>query len=461
LRNNPLTVVDLFSGAGGLGEGFYQAGCDIITSIDNDQYACSTLRTRELYRLFKSDPSILQFYYAYLKGFIDYTDLYNMFPELKSYLDSKVRNIELNKETYKAEVGYINKLLYQNGYNNELDVVVGGPPCQAYSIIGRSRDPERKLQDPRHYLYKIYLNIIEKLKPRMFVYENVPGLLSANTNNGRIIKLFNNDFNSLNPSYIIIPQNTSELKLFNNGFSNLKDYLINASEFGIPQIRKRVILVGVREDIYKNNSQQLQMFWKYLFLNKVKKQTSVHDAIGDLPKITVGLGNDRYFSDKYRKARPSKYSKMLRDNSIGVFNHKARTHLKSDLERYQYLIDISLREKRHASLLDIISNRPDLVPKHKNLNSFLDRFKVQLPDKPGSTVTAHISRDGHYYIHPDPEQCRSFTVREAARIQSFPDDYFFEGSRTQQFRQVGNAVPPILSNVIARAVQLVLAMSKR
>lgn len=452
-----LGVVDIFAGAGGLGEGFQQVGFEILSSLDSNYHCCQTLRTRIVYRHLTSINQ-LSLYSDYVCGKITMEQLCETFPILNDLWKNGVREIHLNEKNVGLECRRIARMLKTNGHGF-LDVLIGGPPCQAYSLVGRSRDNHRKLYDDRHYLYRIYLRILQKLKPKIFLYENVPGLISAKSLEGEVIHHFIEDFKKLNPSYVVLRPVKSQTDLFGTdvlSIDHVRDFILDASEFGVPQKRKRFIMIGIRRNFWKPNQSVFHKLWPRILQKKVNKEVSVHDAIGDLPSLRAGDGCDHFFRRKYALGKPSSYASTLRSSTVGVLNHKARTHMVSDLERYYYFAKKAHKTGRNTSLTELAENMPELLPNHRNISTFLDRFKVQLRDKPASTVTAHIAKDGHYYIHPEPEQNRSLTVREAARLQSFPDNYYFEGPRTEQFRQVGNAVPPLFAKKIAEAIRDIL-----
>ncbi|MFC1583664.1 DNA cytosine methyltransferase [Candidatus Neomarinimicrobiota bacterium] len=444
--------MDLFAGAGGLGEGFHQAGFDIVCSIDSDPHCASTLKTRSEYRVLKAGGKLPDYAY-YLKGDIDLP---------KTAASDNVLQLELNEESLDKQLGLISNCLVRNNVS-QVDLIIGGPPCQAYSIAGRSRDPDRKKYDPRHHLFRIYLKLIEQLQPRLFVYENVPGLLSAASASGVILELLRQDLNGIQPSYFLIPPTQGEYVLFSaDNHYDLSAFKFDTATFGVPQHRKRIILIGIRSDLADADKKYAVNFWSTLE-NTINSTVTVEEAISDLPPVYPDRGkalrgNDRHLSKGYIK-EPNHYSKGLRWEDLGgVLNHRSRIHMEADLLRYNYFIRESLEQGRHITLRDVkAEKREDILPAHRKQDIFIDRFKVQLPNRPASTVTAHIAKDGHYYIHPDIKQCRSLTVREAARLQSFPDDYLFEGPRTEQFRQVGNAVPPVFARKIAEAVKEVLS----
>jgi DNA (cytosine-5)-methyltransferase 1 len=313
--------------------------------------------------------------------------------------------------------------------------------------------------DHRHFLYKEYLAIIQKFKPAIFVMENVKGLNTAKVAGKPILPTILNDLRSaVCAGY--------ELHTLGVGIGLSKgkesgDFLIQAERHGVPQTRHRVIIVGVRKDL-KIKPQPLDL------VNTV----SVQEAIGDLPPLrglnsadkrklnsVKDMGQAKTDASGLRSKLPDRLHAFIsplcsRLNDV-LLNHQARSHMKQDLDRYEWWASEASRTGKSPTLHDAVPKR--LLPKHKNVHDnspivFADRFKVQLADKPSGTVTSHISKDGHYYIHYDPKQARSFSVREAARIQTFPDDYFFMGNRTQQYHQVGNAVPPYLAYQIGQRV---------
>jgi DNA (cytosine-5)-methyltransferase 1 len=400
----------------------------------------------------------------------------------------------------------------KKGLKGEKDwVLIGGPPCQAYSLAGRSRVGGIHEDDHRVFLYKEYLRIIAIHKPAVFVMENVKGLLSAKVKGESIFGKIHHDlvqpgvaFHVKCPSYKVFSLVNSPDKIDKLGnpvYLDPRDFLIKSEKYGIPQTRHRVILLGIREDVDSSQVEVLQE----------EGSVSVRDVIGKLPTLRSGLSRVidsiqvidgkskvrykklfdspaawknvitstiREVSDKRRapsveipfhdrgksfikgkailKGNPLK--KWYRDKNLGgVCNHETRAHMPEDLKRYFFLASHAQQEG-FSLKMDEDDFLEKYLPQHQNAKSgkFTDRFRVQMADAPGTTVTSHISKDGHYFIHYDPYQCRSLTVREAARIQTFPDNYFFWGSRTAQYVQVGNAVPPLLANKIAKIVSHVL-----
>jgi len=301
------------------------------------------------------------------------------------------------------------------------------------------------------------LKIIERLRPKFFLYENVPGLLTASTDEGETSVLFEKEFFYLKTPYIILPKWKSQENLFQETSFQIKNHIIDMSEYGVPQKRKRVLLIGVRKDIFNEYSEDLNNFWLEFKKLKESPVTCGH-ALSGLPNLKPGAGNNRRYDKGYNNEKFSTYAKSLK-SEFGVLNHQARSHMKSDLKRYKYFIKNSVNGYK-PTLIDLGRDHPELLPNHKNLNIFIDRFKVQVSDQPASTITAHLQKDGHYYIHPDIKQLRSLTVREAARIQGFPDDYFFEGNRGKQYKQVGNAVPPIFAAKLASHIRHYLDLFK-
>jgi len=446
-KNNEMySVIDLFAGCGGLSEGFRQTGFDIIAQVEKDKWACETLKTRFLYYILK-EIGKGYLYNRFLREKISREDILIKYPEIKQLIDYTVIQAEFGNDRFDEIIEQIENA--RGVYDaSRIHVVIGGPPCQPYSVVGRARDPNRMELDSRHFLYEYYLRILQYFQPDFFVFENVPGLITARVKGEKIFLKIQDDLRNIFPSYEIAPGLDEYSK-------KPKEYLLDSTFYGIPQKRKRVIFIGYKRSLLSESPSIKNVFRKIL-KQKVYNYGghTVEDAISDLPALRPREGNDVWYGEYSDKAL-TPYQRIMRRNSPGVLNHRARMHMSSDLERYRFFIEHHLNGNT-ATLIDLRKERPDLTPAHNHLDNFLDRFKVQSWSQPSSTITAHICRDGHYYIHPDIDQCRSFTVREAARCQSFPDNFKFEGPRTEQYRQVGNAVPPGLARAIARYIFLEL-----
>lgn len=409
--------LDLFAGAGGLSEGFIRAGYEPVAHVEMDTAACYTLKTRTAYHWLKSQNR-LALYTRYLCGEISRAEFYGQIPE--RILDS-VLNYEISEETLPAIFEDIDTLLG----NEKLDLIVGGPPCQAYSIAGRSRSETRMVGDKRNYLYKLYAEFLKKYQPQYFVFENVLGLLSAK-DEGKTLHFSN--MRALFKKYGY----TTEFRQ------------LNASNYGVLQNRKRIILIGYR-------GENTDFYPKIPFAESKHK---VGELFCDLPAIKAGEGvitpvDTAHYTGKYL------YSSGIKEyDKEPVTFHQARPNTTQDLEIYRIVVDTWNKSKSRVAYTDL----PERLRTHNNTKSFLDRFKVVAGNLSyAQTVVAHISRDGHYYIHPDIKQNRSLTPREAARIQTFPDNYYFESvtgkpSRTLAYKQIGNAVPVCLAYSIAIAL---------
>lgn len=406
--NYKYNFIDVFSGAGGLSEGFFNCNFNPIAHVEMNKYASETLKTRSCYYYFKKINN-LEFYYEYLKGNVSRERLYAAVPE---DVLSSVINEEISDKTYKKIFEMIDRIM-QRDRINEVDVLIGGPPCQAYSLVGRASAPDGMEDDPRNDLYIQYARFLNKYKPKMFVFENVPGILTAK--GGVIWKRV-------------------KQRLRTVGY-NIEYRLVNAHDFGVLQHRKRVIIIGWRKDLDL----------RYPEFARVHVNAIVNDLLNDLCHLAPGEEHNEYI------AEPNEYliESGIRDELDILTDHQTRNI--RDVDRDIYRIAIEMWNDNHRRLH--YTDLPENLQFHNNRASFLDRFKVVEGDMESAhTMLAHISKDGHYYIHPDIGQARSLSVREAARIQSFPDNYYFEGPRTAKFVQIGNAVPPLMAKGIAGAV---------
>lgn len=402
-----MKVIDLFAGAGGLSEGFRTEGFNIVAHVEKDKAASLTLKTREAYYYLKENNK-MDIYINYITGNISREELYDTVP--KEIL-KKVINSEISLDSIMGIFEQINA--------DKIDIIIGGPPCQAYSLIGRSRDKNNMKNDPRNYLYKLYIKFLQYYRPKLFVFENVMGILSANR--GKLFKDIKNEMNEA--GYEI-------------------DYkVLNSADFGVLQNRKRVILIGWLKE------------FNYSYPNFDNKPTTgnISQLFEDLPKIKAGT---KMIVGEYDTSANSLLNGLeIRDSQWNtLIQNSSRKNNDRDLEIYRYAVEVWNNEKRRIKYNEL----PKRLITMKNTNSFLDRFKVVDGNGLSHTMVAHISKDGHHYIHPDVNQNRSLTVREAARIQSFPDNFYFESSRTEAFKQIGNAVPPLMAKEIAKKIKEML-----
>jgi DNA (cytosine-5)-methyltransferase 1 len=520
--NSPIKIIDLFSGPGGLGEGFSALKDSdgnpvfkIATSIEKEKSAHATLKLRAFYRQFGNN--VPDQYFEFLKGNLGSK------PEEQLYPLFEEEHLAASEEALCLTLGKDNKEIYtkiKQSIGTDECILIGGPPCQAYSLVGRARNMGIKnydaKEDHRNFLYLEYLKVIAKFQPKLFVMENVKGMLSAKIDDKPIFDSIYRDLKSPCSASSTPPEkgrNKHNYKLFslvmpNSGEEDLdrdpREFIIRTENYSVPQKRHRVIVLGIREDLaHKWDNSML--------LETGKSKISASDVLNGLPELRSGLSKVKQHTEKdwisavtsikkdvipaLLKSKEKKHhivaveiksiirdfkappsgqgsifgqtsekvktgssllNKWFHDKRLEGFiaNHETRGHIEKDLNRYLFCSAWAACAERDGWEVKTPKSNDyidELVPNHANFKSgkFADRFRVQASSIPATTITSHISKDGHYFIHPDPKQCRSLTVREAARIQTFPDNYFFVGNRTEQYVQVGNAVPPYLANQIA------------
>lgn len=514
----PYSVVDIFAGPGGLAEGFSsvpagngERAFHIALSIEKEKTAHSTLRLRSFLRQF--GDALPDEYYSFINKGGDDPDWADKYPEQWAAAVEEAWQLELGEED--PDIRLNDRLDAIRSDSNGHTVLIGGPPCQAYSLVGRARNlgvkDYKAEEDQKHFLYKEYIRILDRLQPAAFIMENVKGMLSSSIDGeNRIFDQVLRDLRGERPdatAYRLIaldPRSRRQLDL--TPFEpRASDFIVRAEDFGVPQARHRVIVVGLRADLAEGLPQSSLAD----LMVKHNLQTTVGHVLDGMPKLRSGLsrgvdGKDEWkktveiamtfvagidtglpdreqqeFAERAtaclqafeglndipaREARgvgiaddcPADLRDWLVDAKLETLpNHTTRGHMASDLARYFFAAVFSEVVGRSPKASDY----PDeLAPEHANwaTGKFADRFRVQLSGGPSTTVTSHISKDGHYFIHPDPLQCRSLSVREAARLQTFPDNYLFKGNRTQQYVQVGNAVPPLLARWIGEALWTIL-----
>lgn len=516
-----IPVIDLFAGPGGLGEGFTQVldrrgnrVFRIALSIEMDPHAHRTLRLRSFFRQFPPGE-VPQAYYEYLKGDARFRSQEALFDrhQREGHAAAQEAWQATLGETAAAEVSERIEAALAGYPRSRPWVMIGGPPCQAYSLAGRSRMlPElgrsEFYKDKRHTLYREYLRLVRKHRPTVFIMENVKGLLSSRLGDAlifdRILRDLRRPAVGLEYNLVSLSPDGPKSQASRNDLDVCapEEFLLRAESFGIPQCRHRLIIVGIRKDFATSRSHCPGP------IRVAEEQISCRLALGDLPPIRSALsrGSDSparwlraiqgaarakwigqlrssgesdvaeavsatlerlsiprlnrgadFISQTKRAGWPAPW--FADSNLGGVCNHESRSHIQADLWRYLFATCFGELRGVSPKMSDFPSS---LLPQHANIQEaindgkFSDRFRVQVWDRPATTVTAHISKDGHYFIHPDRLQVRSLTVREAARLQTFPDNYRFEGPRTEQYRQVGNAVPPLLAYQVACSISTYL-----
>ena len=504
-----IAVVDLFSGPGGLGEGFHACGSknikyEIVLSVENEPAAYATLLLRSFLRKFaKGFP---QEYYDFLNNQPETEpDWKKLYPTEWEAAEEETMQLKIGKSSTNE---ILEEKIKEIRASYKRTILIGGPPCQRYSLVGRSRvtgmNRHKLGQDRRLKLYLDYVKVLSQLKPEVAVMENVKGMLSFKRRKKSIFDEIRQELCdagyrlfALSPEASCVPEK-----------NKAKDFIVQSEQYGIPQARHRVIIVALRNDIAKKIPEKL-----FPRLKQASNKMTLKKILDKMPKLRSGLsksdslekwrdamldacnlvaeakagikhGKKRIFQTEIRRVEkslenhgissrkkehgttlssscPTRLRKWICDNNIeNLPNNETRGHMPEDLARYLFAAIYGRTFKESPKAPDFPGI---LAPRHKNWKSgkFSDRFRVQLAGRPATTITSHISKDGHYFIHHDPCQCRSLTVREAARIQTFPDNYFFKGNRTQQYVQVGNAVPPFLALQIAEAIQQIFEYCSR
>lgn len=399
MKKKQYNTIELFAGCGGLLDGFKKSGrYNTLACVEWQAKQCEVLRNRldKKYKYKDVNKFVLQF------------DIQRTDELLNGW----------NDEEYASSVG-LKKLVGRK----KVDIISGGPPCQAYSIAGRVQDKEDMKNDYRNYLFESYLEIVKYFKPRIIVFENVEGILTAKPDGFNIIEQIRKDF--LDAGYYIV----DDIR---------KKALIDFSEYGVPQKRKRVILVGLRIDEFKYPETLVNKFYESILPSYKEDMQTVRDSISNLPKL--------FPTEEFQVGR-KKYSHTLSNGEIT--HHFSRFHSKRDIEIFRDLAyDIHTGENKYVSANAL----KELYTLKTGNTSNVHKYHVIRWDKPSNTIPAHLKKDGLRHIHPDFEQARTVTVREAARLQTFDDDYEFTGIMSKDFEMIGNAVSPKFAHKLSEAI---------
>ena len=408
MKNAEIKSIDLFAGCGGLMDGFEQSGhYDTLAAVEWERMPCENLeaRLRKKWQYEDADRRVLRFD-------IQRTDeLFSGWANDPEYSSSNGLDALINK-------------------SGSLDVIIGGPPCQAYSIAGRIRDEHGMKNDYRNYLFESYIKVLNQYKPKAFIFENVPGILSAKPGDRPIIDIIKESF--YEAGYYVLP--------------NLSHAIIDFTEYGVPQNRSRIIILGVNIALYGEAAamEMVHRFYSnYLPQQKVKKKVTVREAIGDLPALYPLDSEERYEGHRLSHSLPTPF----------VPNHIARWQSKRDIGTFKILTE-DIESGRNEYLTT--DSLKELYTKRTGKTSNVHKYHVIQWDTQSNLIPAHLYKDGLRHIHPDSKQCRTITVREAARLQTFPDDYIFIGSPTDTYKMIGNAVPPRFAKCCANALYSLL-----
>lgn len=421
----PYKMIDLFAGCGGLEDGFLQSGkYEDIAAVEwlLPQVKTLTHRLKTKWNIHDADERVMCF---------DVQKEEELFHGWNDDSTAPSREILPNGKKSRYKTGPYGKgkgLDYFVNKAGGIDIIIGGPPCQAYSVAGRVRDENGMKDDYRNYLFEHYLNVVNRYKPKVFIFENVPGMLSAMPDGTPITQLIREGFESID--YEII--------------DDIKEYAkINASDYGVPQHRMRLIILGIRKDACDNPQELLRDFYTNILpQHKVAQKVTVEEAIGDLPGIYPIINEDS-------STKRIGYTMPECKTSW----HRARHHSLRDVEIYGMLADDILSGRNEYTDSKILSN---LYEERVGAKSPIHRYHVLRKDDPSTTIISHLDRDGNRFIHYDPKQSRDITPREAARLQSFDDDFEFIGNQTDTYIMIGNAVPPLLAKCVALATAEVL-----